>query len=105
MKCTSTDCQHSAAVYPIICLPPPLPYSDALSARLFSTVAVCMACRDKMTIDNFMLPEAKAKIAQGFAMTGKMQPDFDRAWLEWGIVGDDEWRKSHQAIDQAPRPH
>lgn len=105
MKCTSSDCQHDAISYPIICLPPPLPYSDAHAARLFSTVAVCAVCRDKMTIDNFMLPEAKMRIAEAFASQHKIRPDFDRGWLEWGTVGDDEWRKSHQAMSQAPKLH
>jgi hypothetical protein len=98
MKCTTNDCQHPASVYPIVCLPPPLPYSDTLAARLFSMNAVCASCSEKMAIDNFMLPESKAKISEGFASIGRIMPDFDRAWLEWGKVGDDEWQTSHNTL-------
>lgn len=45
------------------------------------------------------------RIAEAFASQHKIRPDFDRGWLEWGTVGDDEWRKSHQVMSQAPKLH
>lgn len=94
MKCSTKNCAHQAAFYPILRLPPPLPHDKALAASMFSMSAVCPACKGKMKIENFMISEAKEKIAGGFAAAGKMRPDFDRAWLEWGTVGDAEWLKT-----------
>lgn len=101
MICSTTGCQHEAVIYPIICLPPPLPFSDALAARMFSSVAICKGCGDRTKIEHFLLPEGIRKITAAFAAQGKMRPDFDRAWLEFGKIGDEEWITSQGILPKA----
>lgn len=95
-------CTNKGDRYPILLLPPPRPYSENLAARSACLVATCADCAEKVTIDNFLIEEARNKIATAFLMAGKMAPDFDRAWLEWGEVGDAMWDELSDAAAHAP---
>ena len=95
-------CSNEGTHYPILCLPPPGIYPKSAAARSALHLATCEDCQSKVTIANFMLPEARAKIATAFIMAGRPAPDFDRAWLEWGEVNDPRWHASQQAILNTP---
>lgn len=96
------ECDNEGTGYPIICLPPPLPFALQAAARSAMPLATCETCQANVTIANFMLPESKAQIATAFIMAGRVVPDFDRAWLEWGEVGDEFWHSSRRAVAQTP---
>lgn len=103
MKCQFNgegECPNEGTGYPIICLPPPLPHAASSAARSAMPLATCEACQSKVSVQNFLLPEGRDKIASGFIRAGRAIPDFDRAWLEWGVVGDEFWTASYRAIAQ-----
>lgn len=91
-------CPNEGTRYPIICLPPPLPHPHTAHARFAMALETCEACTGKVAIANFLLPQGKAQIVAGMQAAGKLAPDFDRAWLEWGTVGDEFWWDSLNAL-------
>lgn len=95
-------CNNEGSLYPILCLPPPRPYPKGSAARSAMLMPTCEDCADKVTIDNFLIEDARKKIATGFIMQGKIAPDFDRAWLEWGRVGDDMWVEVSDLVARTP---
>ena len=97
------NCANDGTIYPILCLPPPRPYPKASAARSAMLLPTCEDCSAKVTIENFLIEEARKKIATGFIMQGKIVPDFDRAWLEWGEVGDAMWEEVSGAVASTPR--
>jgi len=56
--------------------------------RMLSGVTVCDDCRPNVNAQNFLLPEGRARIAQGLARAGAAVPDFATAAVDFEPIID-----------------
>ncbi len=97
MPCSSKDCSNNAGRYPKInMVAVGYKRGQGSPCMFFMPLAVCRDCSQEFDVQNFLLPEGRARIAAAMAAMGKARPDFDNAWLTWGAIGDRDWLMYHQ---------
>lgn len=105
--CTGKDCKNDATCVPKLRVPAKgysLVRHSALG--LILDLPLCATCFKAMTIEGFIGENDNLKKTVTAAMTaqGKVEPDFDRAWLEVTHLNSPEYARMQRAQVQG-RPH
>ncbi len=112
-KCSGKDCPYGAKFAPCICVPAtgwPMDTHEHLQAIM--SLPLCESCFSAMTVENFLgmdekiLVNGKNLIRETFKAltTGKMPPDFDRAYLKRVNINSVEYQQIKAATrDQASK--
>lgn len=87
------NCKHLASRYPVMCMVSVGSRRGQHAPLRMHLVghAICAECQIGVSVQDFLLPEGRERIAEAMHAAGRARPDFDGAWLEWGRVGDREW--------------
>jgi hypothetical protein len=64
--------------------------ADSAPAGGMSSLCVCANCKEKVTVNDLLSPEAKAGIKNSFIGQGKAAPNFDTAEMRFVEVIDGE---------------
>lgn len=96
--CERLDCGQSGEWYPVI-LVPAKGASMRSALRMIVPLRLCRDHHAEIDPNDFLLPEGRNKIRVALMQRGWAMPDFKRATLARGRVGDEDWRAFHEAPD------
>lgn len=68
------------------------------------TIELCDHHKESYTIENFIndvVPQMKEVLTMAARSQGRMDPDFDRAWLSWVSVNSPEYIRFKQAATRS----
>lgn len=78
LKCNCSDCASGlpATLAPSLLIYAPRPFNTPIVAHL--TLNICVECSKRMTVDDILTEDGKARLNAGFLKIGKMLPDWSR---------------------------
>lgn len=98
--CQRERCDHKGEWYVVLRVPPMGgPIAQAL--QLVVGLELCRDHCDEIDPVDYLTPESKNRIKIELMKLGRAMPDFARAEISRGKIGDDRWRQ-FQAIRQGP---
>lgn len=109
-NCSTKECKHGAKFAPCICVPAqgwPMDAHAHLEAIML--LPLCESCIKEFKVDNFLGPEATVKgknvMREIFKTltTGKMPPDFDRAYIKRVSINSKEYLDMKAAKDKSDK--
>lgn len=99
-RCSRQDCARKGEWYAVI-LVPPLGGSMQQALQLIVGLPLCRDHASSIDPVDFLTPESRNRVRIALMQRSRAMPDFSRASLDRGRIGDRRWRDFEDAKARA----
>lgn len=96
-NCAREGCSNKGEYYLVVCVPALIDAQSRHPLRMIFDIPLCRDHCAAAELDDFLLPETRARIRVALMSRSRAMPDFARAWKERGRIGDENWRSFQAA--------